>query len=385
MKVGLVISTLEPRRGGAELWTFELAKRLVQRGHEVHVVASGFSELTRRVAYIPHHVECARSRLAFATAAEAKLKNLSLDVVHDIGMGWYCDIYQAQGGVWQASTEAKALSLPRWAKPLKRASMKFLPRYQTFRKLAARQFANSEMIVVAISRMVAQETTQFHGVEPERIRVVYNGVDTEQFSPKRRPHDRERLRRRFGFHDGETVFIFVGNDYHRKGLAAAVRATSRLKREGLLVRLLVVGGKSYRRVSYALRGLNDSSLVTFTGLVDDSAPYYAAADAFVLPTLYDAFALSVIEAAASGIPPITTRMAGAAELLTDGADGYVLDDPCDVTTLAERMRRLVVEPALRRRMGEASRILAHEHSLERNCDEIVEVYHEAIRTGRIPA
>ncbi len=385
MKVGLVISTLEPRRGGAELWTFELAKRLVQRGHEVHVVASGFSELTRSVPYIPHHVVCARSRLAFATAAEAKLKTLSLDVVHDIGMGWYCDIYQAQGGVWQASTEAKALSLPRWAKPLKRASMKLLPRYRTFRKLAARQFANSEMIVVAISRMVAQETTQFHGVEPERIRVVYNGVDTEQFSPKRRLRDRERLRRRFGFHDDEVVFIFVGNDYHRKGLAAAVRATLGLKREGLLVRLLVVGGKSYRRVSYALRGLNDSSLVTFTGLVDDSAPYYVAADAFVLPTLYDAFALSVIEAAASGIPPITTRMAGAAELLTDGADGYVLDDPCDVAALAERMRRLVVEPARRQRMGEASRILAHEHSLERNCDEIVDIYHEATRDGRMVA
>ena len=382
MKVGLVISTFEPRRGGAELWTFELAKRLVGRGHEVHVVATDFSESTRSLAYVPHRVECARTRLAFAAAAEAKLKTVSLDVIHDIGMGWYCDVYQAQGGVWQASTEAKAVSLPCWARPLKRASIRLLPRYRTFRKLAARQFADPNMIVVAISRMVAEETTRFHGVEPHRIRVVYNGVDTEQYSPDRRTIDREPLRRRFGFADHEVVFVFVGNDYHRKGLTYAVRAAARLKREGLPVRLLVVGGKSYRRVSYALRGLDDPNLVTFTGLVDDSAPYYAAADAFVLPTLYDAFALSVIEAAASGIPPITSRTAGAAELLTDGADGYVLDDPCDVAALAERMRGLVVEPELRRRMGEAGRNLALEHSLDRNCDEVVDVYRETSRSQR---
>ena len=173
--------------------------------------------------------------------------------------------------------------------------------------------------------------------------------------------------------DRETLFVFVGNDYHRKGLPAALAATNRLLAEARPVRLLAVGGKPYRRFSYALRRRAATDALLFTGQVDDPLPYYAAADAFVLPSLYDPCGLSVLEAAACGLPVITTRLAGASELLRDGVHGYVLDDPCDVAQLADRMRALL-DPALRQRLGEAARQTMLEHTLERNCDEIVAVY-----------
>ena len=381
MKIGLVISRFEPRRGGAELWTFEFAKRLVARGHEVHVVSTAFAEETSALPFVAERVEPTGSRLGFAAAAEAKLRTLKLDVIHDMGMGWYCDVLQSHGGAWRASTEAKAAALPRWVRPLKWATLPLLPRYRTFRQLAARQFANPHLTVLAVSRMVADDFLRFHPVRPEQIEVIYNGADTEHFSPARKPEHRTAIRARLGIGEAETLFVFVGNDYHRKGLPAALAAANRLAAEGAAVRLLVVGGKPYRRFSYAMRRSGGHDPLLFTGLVDDAMPYYAAADAFVLPTLYDPCSLSVLEAAACGLPCITTRLNGAGELLSDGVEGYVLDDPCNVAHLADRMRALL-DPALRHRMGDAARQLMLQHTLERNCDEIVALYEKIIARRR---
>jgi UDP-glucose:(heptosyl)LPS alpha-1,3-glucosyltransferase len=384
VRIGLVIGEFNPRRGGAELWTFEFARRLLARGHEVHVVAAGFGESAQALPVVAHQVECSKSRLGFAAAAESKLRTLRLDVIHDQGMGWCADVLTSHGGAWQASTEAKARDLPRWAWPLKRASMRLLPRYRTFRRLAERQFANPSLIVVALSRMVARDFLRFHPIRPEQVRLVYNGADTERFSPERRDRHRRPLRERFGVGGDDTLFVFVGNDYHRKGLPAAVEALARLRAEGRAVRLLVVGGKPYRRVAYRVGGPRGAPALDFTGQVDDAAPYYAAADAFVLPTLYDPCSLSVLEAAAGGLPCITTRLNGAAELLTDGREGYVLDDPLDTGALADRMRRLL-DADLRRRMGRAARQLMLRHTLDHNCDELLAIYNEVAARRRAAA
>ena len=108
------------------------------------------------------------------------------------------------------------------------------------------------------------------------------------------------------------------------------------------MRLAVVGGNRRSR-SLRLTGAQRAA-VTLVGTVDDPVPYYAAADAFVLPTFYDPSSLSVSEAAAAGLPSVTTRFNGAAELLTDGVDGFVLDDPADDGALADRLGRLLTRP-----------------------------------------
>ena len=111
------------------------------------------------------------------------------------------------------------------------------------------------------------------------------------------------------------------------------------------------------------------------GAIDDPVPYYAAADVFVLPTFYDPCSLSVSEAAASGLPSVTTRFNGAAELLTEGMDGSVIDDPADDAELAGALRPLL-DQNVRRRMGEAARKLAVKHTLDHNCDQIVSIYEQ---------
>ena len=115
--------------------------------------------------------------------------------------------------------------------------------------------------------------------------------------------------------------------------------------------------------------------VTFVGPVNDVAAYYAAADLYVHPTFYDTCSLVVLEAAASGLPLITTRINGAAELLTDGIDSILLSDPADVTRLCAALKTLL-DPAGRRRMGEAARQTALRHPFRRNVDQLLAIYRE---------
>jgi UDP-glucose:(heptosyl)LPS alpha-1,3-glucosyltransferase len=369
MRVALVIDHFDPRRGGAELWACQHAALLLDRGHEVHLVSQEMSGPARRLGVVPHCLGPIRSVLGRAVAAEAKLRTLDVDVIHDFGMGWYNDVLQSPDGSRLAQWDSMLRLLPEWVRPWKRAMISALPRYRDFRRLMARQFADAGQIVLAISRMCARDYQRYHAVSSSRIRLVYHGVDGRQFSPENCRLQRESARHRMNIPPSETVFLFVGHDYRRKGLATAVRAVDRLAGEGSAVRLVVVGKQRHNQPIWR----SHRAAVTMAGATDDPLPYYAAADAVVLPTFYDPFALVVLEAAACGLPIVTTRMAGASELLSDGRDGFVIADAADDVELAARMRQLL-DPALRRRMGAAARELALDHSADRSCDEIVSIY-----------
>src|SRR5262245_1595233 len=121
MKIALVIKQFKPTTGGAEHWTWQYGRWLLAQGHEVHVVSSSFANeedpSARRV--VPHAVPPLRSLPAWAEAAAAVAKAVRADVVHDMGNGWYCDVFQPHGGSRVASFEQNLLLLPMWLRPLK--------------------------------------------------------------------------------------------------------------------------------------------------------------------------------------------------------------------------------------------------------------------------
>ena len=379
MRIALVIDHLDPRRGGAEQWTFQHAERLLARGHEVHVVAQGVDGPAARLPIVPHPLGPIRSVLQRAAAAEAALRRLNVDMIHDVGSGWHSHVLQSEDGSRLAQWEQKLLLLPSWQRPWKRAMLRVLPRYRDFRRLMARQFGDPRRIVIAVSQMCARDYLRYHNVPEERIRLVYHGTDNQRFSPVHRQRWREEVRDRLGVCEDEVLLLFVGHDYQRKGLATAVRAANRLSAEGAPVRLVVVGGRKKRPMPGTARRLvaadAATGVVLNVGAIDDPVPYYAAADVFVLPTFYDPCSLSVSEAAASGLPSVTSRFNGAAELLTEGVDGSVISDPADDAELAAAIRPLL-EPRVRERMGEAARKLALQHTLDSNCDQIVSIYQQ---------
>jgi len=377
MRIGLVIDQFDPRRGGVEQWTWQFAAELLARDHEVHVVSRRFGSRMLKMPIIAHQLVDVRSRIGFAEAAERTLRSLRPDVIHDTGAGWYCNVFQPHGGSRLAAARQNLLLLPRWTRCLKRAANRLLPRYREFDALAARQYVDDGRIVLALSRRVAADFQRLHAVPPEQIRLIYNGVDTQRFSTTHRALYREEVRRRLGVPSGGLLLLLVAHNFRLKGLPTLLRAMSRWSwGPG---RLVVVGGKRPGRYARVARQLGVEASVTFVGSVDNTVPFYAAADVYVQPTFYDPCSLAALEALASGLPVVTSRFNGAGELLSEGVEGYVLADPADPDELLERLETLQ-DASLRQRMGRAARALALEHTLKHNVDEVLDVYEEVART-----
>ena len=375
MKIGLVIESLQPERGGAEHWTWQFARWLVRDGHEVHVVAGDFAADIERRGIRPHKVEAAGSRVEFAQTVERKLDSLDLDVTHDMGCGWHCDVFQPHGGSRTAAFEQNLLLLPRWLRPAKRTTARWLPRYREFRQLLLGQYMADDRIFIALSQMVARDFERFHGVRREQLRLVYNGVDVERFSPEHRWKYRQVVRDELGVDDDDVLLLIVAHNFRLKGVPALLAAAGRLMAEGRPVRLAVVGGKRRHSFARLAERLGAAAGTTFVGPVEDAVPYYAAADVYVQPTYYDPCSLVVLEALASGLPVVTSRYNGAGELIAAGVEGSIIDDPSDVDELVECLRPLL-DADVRDRMSLAARELALSHSFERNCRELLAVYQE---------
>ncbi len=381
MRVALVLEHFDPPRGGLERWTWQFAGEILRRGHEVHVVAKQFCRQSESLPIVAHPVADSGSRLEFAEAAQAELLSLSPDVIHDMGAGIYCDVLHPHGGPWEAVSEHKLRCLPGYLRPIKRSIDRLLPRHRESHELMARQYVDRGQLLVALSRRAAADFQTYHRVPAERIRIVYNGVDTEQFSPAHRSTYRRTIRRELGIDDRAVLALIVAHNFRLKGVPTLLRAMRRLKKRHRHLHLAVVGGKRLGSWQWMAQRMGVGSQVTFVGPKDETVPYYAAADMYVHPTIYDMCSLVVLEAVASGLPVITTTVNGVSELLEDGVEGRLIGNPTDADDLAEQMHALMDE-SLRREMGEAARAMALRHTLDRNVEEILAVYREAMPTAR---
>ncbi len=376
MNIALVVERLDPRRGGVEQWTWQFARWLAAAGHETHVVASEFAAEVQGEQFARHCTAPSRGRLQFAAAAETLLRALKLDVIHDTGCGWYCDVFQPHGGSWRASFEQNQLLAPPWRRPLRRLAARVLPRYRAFERLLARQYQADGRLFLALSQMTARDFRHRHGVPADSIRTIYNGVDVERFSPASRQPARQTLRRAWQVADHETVLLIVAHNFELKGVPTLVRAVKRCRAAGHPLRLVVAGGG--RAVGHYRELANQARVgkaVHFLGAVDDPAGCYAAADLYVQPTYYDPCSLVVLEALAAGLPVITSRYNGAGELITRGREGDLIDNPADDQELAAALVPWL-HPARRATASLAARQLALRHTAEHNFQEVLGVYQE---------
>lgn len=379
MKIALVIPHFDPALGGAEHWTWQFARRIADWGHKVHVVAESFARDAESIGVVAHPLPKSRGRLAFAAAAEDAVRRLRADVVHDMGSGQACDLFMPHGGSRTASFEQNLLMLPAWRRPLKRAVSRLLPRYREFDKLLTRQYAADGRCFLALSQMVAGDMRRFHAVPPESLRIVYNGVDVERFSPELRARYRDRTRGRLGLRN-EFLLLIVAHNFELKGVPSLLKAVARLAREQRDVHLAIAGGKRLDRWRSFADRLGAGQAVSLLGPQADVRPFYAAADLYVQPTWYDPCSLVLLEALACGLPVVTSRFNGAGELLTPGREGEILDDPGDDAALAQAIARWMDHADLPA-AGRAARRLAEQHTLERNCRELLTVY-EGLRPAR---
>jgi UDP-glucose:(heptosyl)LPS alpha-1,3-glucosyltransferase len=213
-------------------------------------------------------------------------------------------------------------------------------------------------MVICNSKMVRAEIAREFAIDPAKLEVVYNGVDVDAFYP---PNADERATARASFRlpAGAPTFLYVGSGFARKGVATLLDAFATLPREA---QLLIVGAdKAQARFIAAAQRLGLAGRVQFLGGLAAHVAMlraYHAADAFVLPTIYDPMPNVVPEALACGLPVVTTTDCGGAELL-DPAIGSVVPSGNPQALAAALQHWLTPSPMIRTAArGAATRIAA---------------------------
>jgi UDP-glucose:(heptosyl)LPS alpha-1,3-glucosyltransferase len=323
----LVVSRPFVFHGGVERATAGFLAALVAHGHEVHVLSPPgqlpVTGVTRHTLRLPSLPASARL-LALPVAVRLALRRRAWDAVqsHERTLGQ--DVYRAGEGCHRAYLDA----LP----PRGRRRAVY---HRLLLALERRVFARTPQ-VVAISRRGAAEIARIYAVAPERLSVVYNGVDLARFHPGNRERQRAAARAELGIRGEAWTMLFAGSGFERKGLATAIDGFAALGDRAS--RLLVVGKgdpEPYRRRAARL---DANARIVWLGARPDVERWYAAADALVLPTRYEPFGNVHLEALASGLPVITTTAAGGAEVVD--ADRGAVVPPDDVAALTEALRRL---------------------------------------------
>jgi glycosyltransferase involved in cell wall biosynthesis len=228
--------------------------------------------------------------------------------------------------------------------------------------LEKRIYPRPAVSLTAISAHSSDCVRQFFGRDD--VLVVRYGVDTETFHPAARVKRRDSERDSLGIRATDFCILLIGNDWKSKGLDTLLTALAHCSELGFT--LLVAGSGDRRTYEQQIRNLRLEPGIRFLGSSPDVMQFYAAADAYVAPSLEDAYGLPILEAMACGLPVIASSRAGATEIIRDGCDGLVLRDPEDSRELAALLRRIYSDAALRSRIAEEAARTAADHTWERS-------------------
>ena len=290
-----------PELGGVERWAREMAARLPQLDPQAYEVVRPPRRFVHRAghaweqAVLPAYAARRRASLLLSPANLAPLAfGRNVVVVHD----------------------AAALREPGWYSRL----------YVTYQRAVLPALARRALHLVTVSQFSRDELVDLLGADPATITVVPGGVD-ERFRPGIEPARR-----------GRPYVITVASRTARKNLAALEETARRLRRDG--VDLVAVGGD---RPQFA--GEEGGFGLEWLGPVDDAElpALYAGAEAFVLPSHYEGFGLTVLEAMAVGTPVVTSNVTALPELVGDAG---LLVDPDDQTAIADAVERARGDEAL---------------------------------------
>jgi glycosyltransferase involved in cell wall biosynthesis len=253
---------------------------------------------------------------------------------------------------------------------------------------------------IAVSSFLAQRLQLSHeraGEAAPAANIVVNqsGVDADALSPEQRREARKRVRSELGLKDTDVLFMFAGAIRPEKGVVQLAQAFSRLSEQHDNAFLAIAGGSRLwidghgpqETTEQQVRAILASALTrrqaSLLGIVSPTVlpSYYAAADVFVLPSMFqETFGLVILEAFAAGIPVVGARSGGVPELVKDNKNGLLVDQG-DVDGLHHAMRRLLRDNEMRKRLGAEGRQTAVNMSWENTVDRLEPIYQEVLTSG----
>jgi glycosyltransferase involved in cell wall biosynthesis len=355
---------------------YEVAWEAVRRGHHVTLLASSVDlalQQNSQVDWIPISVKGYPLQLgreiAFSTQSAWWLNQHQKEF----------DLIKLNGAITSARGDVNAVHFVHssWL----RSPVNLLEQHRSLRSTYQRFYTalnadwekkafSQAKVIVAVSKQVERELLEI-GVPSERIRVILNGVDLQEFSPG------EAKRQTWGLPEGVALALFAGNaQTPRKNLDTVLRALAQVPE----LHLVVAGTTTGTTYPQLIASLDLSKRVHFLEHRSDVPELMKAVDLLVFPSRYEPFGLVVIEAMAAGLPVITASTTGAAELVTPES-GIVLPNPDDDRALAQALLLLAGDRNLRIHMGQAARAIAQQHSWDKMAQSYVDLFEELISQG----
>jgi UDP-glucose:(heptosyl)LPS alpha-1,3-glucosyltransferase len=248
--------------------------------------------------------------------------------------------------------------------------------YALARMLERRTYTQEYLPLVVVSRKVAADVERYYG-RHSHLPLVYHGWDRSRFGRDKRASQRYHARQSLKLRENDFALLLVGNDWKKKGLPCLLEAVRRLSPSN--INILAVGNDTTAPYLSSIRRAGLEDRLQFLPLRRDVEFYYAAADAYVGPSLEDAFAMPPLEAMACGLPVIVSRQAGVSEVITHESDGLVLENPEDAAALASMIRELYTNVSLRQRLGTNASNTAMKYTWYRNAEQLRAVMEEILR------
>jgi len=356
--------------GGAERFIEYALTALERGGAEVTLIAREWREASaRRVLRVdPPYLGNLWRDAGFARAARAAWRRERFDLVQSHERIPGCDVYRAGDGVHRQWLEYRLARASSWERLRVRANP-----YHRYTCWAERRLFEHPRLraVICNSRMVREDILRHFRVAPEKLHVIHNGVDLQHFHPERRNALRAQARSALGAGPEDALFVFVGSGFERKGLGCAIDALARAGNARL--RLAAAGrDRAAARFAERARAAGVGERLRLLGGVQDVRPLYAAADCFILPTLYDPFPNAALEALAMGVPVIVGRHCGVAELVREGENGWICE-PGDAPGLAAILRA-AAQPARTAGMLAAARASAERLGIDDMAKKLSDLY-----------
>jgi UDP-glucose:(heptosyl)LPS alpha-1,3-glucosyltransferase len=387
LKIGMVIFRGDPRRGGAERYTADVAAALAWRGHAVDLISTQFGPDIPGVRF--EKIDAggptrAGQYLNFLSALDSRLRDAKYDLVHSMLPVRHCDIYHPHAGMAKAGLETHLTRMSPAARALAQLANSLNRKRRLYAQVEEQMIRDSKKpIVICLSDYVKGMILRHYPDIPGQLVKLFNGTDLKKFDPAAHAPARQASRKKLGIAPDATVALMIAQHFERKGLAELTAATAKLADESResAPTVVVVGKDDASHGRQRARQLRVEDKIIFAGQTSDAADFYAAADFFVLPTRHDSCSLVVLESLAMGLPVISTAFNGACEIMTDGVHGFVLPDPGDVAALAAAMSRLL-DAQTRQRMSEACLALRPALSFESHMDRLEEIYRARIASGR---
>jgi UDP-glucose:(heptosyl)LPS alpha-1,3-glucosyltransferase len=352
--------------GGAERYTADLAIRLAQAGHEVHLFSHRWPEAVGLSNLRIRSVPMIRGQglleiLSFYRNVDRLLERESFDIIQSSEKNRIQDLFHGDDGCHREWLTQRR----RYESLGSRLGMTINPFHRITLALERRLFERgSTRFFIAISHKGAEEVCRHYPPAAKKIRVIYNALDLSP-APGPKPKDPDSR--------GRSNILFVGSGFFRKGLFFLIRALPLLQKKGEVV-LTVVGRDRSAAVMRWAEQLKVAGRIRFVGPVNDPRPYYQEADLLVLPSIYEPFGNVVLEAMAYGLPVVVSRQVGAAEWIRPGINGSVVSEPNDPEELAEAVyQALQLDP---RTVREYDQAILPSFSWGRHLQSLVALYDE---------